>query len=190
MRTSIESVRGRHDDRDAGAEHDAGGEPAGERRAACAGPATRASIDGAISTSAWPATSDFTPFARAASADSALSGVSGPSTTARAEQALRRHRLERHRVGGRRGTRASTQSIAASSATCGAAMPSARASSIVFCTMSCFAARFGAMFICASASEQAAAAGPADRGNRRATAGVRCAGPIRAPRPARAGRRC
>ena len=41
-----------------------------------------ASIVGAISTSGRPATSDLTPFARAASADSAESAVSGPSTTA------------------------------------------------------------------------------------------------------------
>ena len=41
-----------------------------------------ASIVGAISTSGCPATSDLTPFARAASTDSAVSAVSGPSTTA------------------------------------------------------------------------------------------------------------
>ncbi len=41
-----------------------------------------ASIDGAISTSGWPARSDLTPFCRAASAESAVSAVSGPSQAA------------------------------------------------------------------------------------------------------------
>ena len=63
------------------AKDDAGGEATAQRqdRAQHHEPD---SIDGAIRTSTLPATSEVTPWLRAASADSALSGVNGPSTTA------------------------------------------------------------------------------------------------------------
>ena len=80
------------------------------------------SIDGPMSTSTRPATSDFTPFMRAASPDSALSGVSGPSTTAPRNMpcaaiafSATASVVERNAGAG--------PSIAASSATLGAASP-------------------------------------------------------------------
>ncbi len=111
------------------------------------------SIEGPIRTSARPAMSDFTPLPRAASADSALSGASGPSTTAPWNSpciamafSATASVVERNAGAG--------PSIAASSATAGDAMPRAVARWIVFCTMSRLAARLGATFMYASASSR------------------------------------
>src|SRR6185503_2245570 len=108
-----------------------------------------ASRPGTIRMSAWPATGSSTPLTRAASDESALSAVSGPATTppvitpcvdifanAAASPVA--------------GNAAVTPSTAASTATCGLAMPSACARSMAFCTISRLAARFGAMFRTAS----------------------------------------
>ena len=93
------------------------------------------------------------PLARAASAESAESAVSGPSTTALPN--IPRSAIVLSAAASAVDTKAGvTTSVAANSATIGVTSPVARASSIVLATMSFFAARFGTTLSCASATNR------------------------------------
>ena len=170
--TSIESLRG------------------GQRRSAPCAPSTMpaasprvtpvsvrstisaASIVGAISTSACPATRRAPMLARAASAESAAVGGQRAVDDRAAEHALRRHRLQRRARRSSTETPVDATSIAASSATCGArdAQRHARARS---CSARCRAWRrdWASTLSWASASSSPRSC-PAGRGSTRATAGV------------------